>query len=383
MSIRTKAKGEEGAAAVEFALIVGLLAILIFGLLEYGIAFWQVQNLRAAAREGARVAAVRGDTADISQAMVGSSAGSLGSGFVGFSASRVCDQANEGLPVTITINNGALAPSVQEAFNVSIPFLPPITLDPDAQRNVPMRVNEWIRSRLRLRRDDGATAVIVILTLVALLGMIILTVDVGQLLYKRRAMVNASDAAALAAAQSCAGLADSDSPDCHGEHLRGGQREHRPSAGSPISPAATARPSATSPSSTGCSRDSSSRGCSVSTARRSEDRGHGRLGADRVRQPAPDRGLHGAGAGQLRHPGGDSTRVTPCYLWYDNDLFNNSAFGFLNLCTATDPCQQGWDVGRSELRARTSGRACGTIGSRATGAADPNEVTPPFTYVCG
>ena len=61
MSIRSKAKGEEGAAAVEFALIVGLLAILIFGLLEYGIAFWQVQNLRAATREGARVAAVGGD----------------------------------------------------------------------------------------------------------------------------------------------------------------------------------------------------------------------------------------------------------------------------------------------------------------------------------
>jgi Flp pilus assembly protein TadG len=131
MSIRTKAKGEEGAAAVEFALIVGLLAILIFGLLEYGIAFWQVQNLRAAAREGARVAAVRGDNGDISQAMIDSSAGSLGPGFVGFTATRVCDEANEGLPVTITITNGALAPSVQEAFNVSIPFLPPITLDPE------------------------------------------------------------------------------------------------------------------------------------------------------------------------------------------------------------------------------------------------------------
>ena len=81
------------------------------------------------------------------------------------------------------------------------------------ERNVPMRVNGWSRSRLRLRRDDGATAVIVVLTLLALLGVIVLTVDVGQLLFKRRAMVNASDAAALAAAQSCAGLADSDSPD--------------------------------------------------------------------------------------------------------------------------------------------------------------------------
>jgi Flp pilus assembly protein TadG len=130
MSIRTKLRREEGAAAVEFALIVGLLAILVFGLLEYGLAFWQVQNLRAAAREGARVAAVRGDTGDISSAMVESSAGSLNAGFSGFSTSTVCDDDTAGDEVTVTINNGALSGSVKEAFEVSIPFLPPITLNP-------------------------------------------------------------------------------------------------------------------------------------------------------------------------------------------------------------------------------------------------------------
>ena len=76
-NLRREAKKEDGAAAVEFALIVGVLAILVFGLLEYGLAFWQVQNLRAATREGARVAAVGGDKAEIRAAMVGSSAGSL------------------------------------------------------------------------------------------------------------------------------------------------------------------------------------------------------------------------------------------------------------------------------------------------------------------
>src|ERR687896_1909858 len=89
MNIRKKLRREEGAAAVEFALIVGLLAILVFGLLEYGLAFWQVQNLRAAAREGARVAAVRGDDAAVRDAMVESSAGSLRGGWA-FSRSRTC-----------------------------------------------------------------------------------------------------------------------------------------------------------------------------------------------------------------------------------------------------------------------------------------------------
>jgi Flp pilus assembly protein TadG len=130
MRMRAKLRREEGAAAVEFALIVGLLAILVFGLLEYGLAFWQVQNLRASAREGARVAAVRGSSGDISDAMVSSSAGSLEPGFSGFSTSTTCDDNSDGVPVTVTINNGALSASVREAFEVSIPFLPPITLNP-------------------------------------------------------------------------------------------------------------------------------------------------------------------------------------------------------------------------------------------------------------
>jgi hypothetical protein len=52
--------------------------------------------------------------------------------------------------------------------------------------------------------------VIVVLSLFALFGMIILVVDVGGLLYARRGMVNASDAAALAAAQSCIGVTENE-----------------------------------------------------------------------------------------------------------------------------------------------------------------------------
>ena len=76
------------------------------------------------------------------------------------------------------------------------------------------RVIDKVLARPSRLRDEerGATAVIVALTLIALCGMIVLTVDVGQLLFKRRAMVNASDAAALAAA-SCAGISDSESPE--------------------------------------------------------------------------------------------------------------------------------------------------------------------------
>src|SRR4029453_8337784 len=60
-------------------------------------------------------------------------------------------------------------------------------------------------SLLRLRdEDDGVTLVIVVLTLIAMMGMLVLVVDVGGLLWKRRELVNAPDAAALSAAHTCA-----------------------------------------------------------------------------------------------------------------------------------------------------------------------------------
>ena len=63
-------------------------------------------------------------------------------------------------------------------------------------------------SRPRLPAPDGengATLVIITLSLLAMFGMMVLVVDVGSLLYARRALVNSADAAALAAAQSCGG----------------------------------------------------------------------------------------------------------------------------------------------------------------------------------
>jgi len=130
INLHRNSRREEGAAAVEFALIVGLLAILIFGLLEYGLAFWQVQNLRASAREGARVAAVGGDQDAIETAMVNSSAGSLTGGETIVVAPSLCTDDTIGDQVTVSIT-GNLSGAVQEAFEVSIPFLPPFTLTPD------------------------------------------------------------------------------------------------------------------------------------------------------------------------------------------------------------------------------------------------------------
>ncbi|WP_369133087.1 TadE/TadG family type IV pilus assembly protein [Modestobacter sp. I12A-02662] len=55
--------GERGASAVEFALIVPLLIVLVLGIAEFGHAFQVQGTLSAAAREGVRVMALQNDPA--------------------------------------------------------------------------------------------------------------------------------------------------------------------------------------------------------------------------------------------------------------------------------------------------------------------------------
>lgn len=53
-----KTRNEKGAAVVEFALILPILVIIVFGIFQFGIAFNNWISLTHAAREGARLAAV-------------------------------------------------------------------------------------------------------------------------------------------------------------------------------------------------------------------------------------------------------------------------------------------------------------------------------------
>ena len=237
----------------------------------------------------------------------------------------------------------------------------------------------------RLRDDErGATAVIVVLSLLALFGLIVLTVDVGQLLFQRRGMVNASDAAALAAAQTCAGLNDSDVPEAMADAF----------AVNNVGNAITALPNITEM--VGC--DSESYGhVSVEYAMNQNLFFAGVLG---ISGPASVRTAATAGWGPagganplpiVVYTGNDQGSCdiqedTPpdvdCYLWFDNDLFNGSSFGFLNLCTATDPCTHGWDV--------NAGDNCPNVGASlrddwisGNWSGGPNVVNyPDPTYVC-
>lgn len=56
-------QSDSGAAAVEFALVMPLLVLLIMGIVTFGRAYQTQAALAAAAREGVRVMAVRNDPA--------------------------------------------------------------------------------------------------------------------------------------------------------------------------------------------------------------------------------------------------------------------------------------------------------------------------------
>lgn len=58
---RPLARQERGAAAVEFALIVPFLVLLVFGIVSYGVMLSFRQTMSQAATEGARAAAVQLD----------------------------------------------------------------------------------------------------------------------------------------------------------------------------------------------------------------------------------------------------------------------------------------------------------------------------------
>lgn len=62
-----KMKRQDGAAAVEFAIVATLFFVLVFGVIDFGFGLWSWNSTANAAREGARKAAVDANVGDITQ----------------------------------------------------------------------------------------------------------------------------------------------------------------------------------------------------------------------------------------------------------------------------------------------------------------------------
>ena len=117
-STRRRLHDERGAAAVEFALVVTILLLLLFGVFEFGRVFSQLEVLNGAAREGARVAAVRGTAAEV-QAATNTAAEPYELSEPA-SVDKTCDDDTSGEPVTV---------SWTQHVEVSIAILPTYSQD--------------------------------------------------------------------------------------------------------------------------------------------------------------------------------------------------------------------------------------------------------------
>ena len=231
--------------------------------------------------------------------------------------------------------------------------------------------------------EEGAIAVIIVLCLTALLGMVVLVVDVGGLLTMRRKMITTADSAALAAAQSCA-KNDAGSASAQADALANANV----SSATRQSYAYGPQGCGTSPSGTVTVEYSALQKLFFAPILGSDDT---------LNVPAEATALWGPSAGGSAPPlvvSSDSTGAFPCAatvpqncnFWFDNTGAgtSNSSWGFLSLDTSNG----NWPA---NLAGNSPTRSCSTSGSSSiiswissggvevSLVADPN-VTP--TYVC-
>jgi Flp pilus assembly protein TadG len=72
--LRASLPGRKGSTTVEFALVLPVLMVLLFGIVEFGLIFKDVLAINQAAREGARAAAVGSTTTTVSNRVTSSAA---------------------------------------------------------------------------------------------------------------------------------------------------------------------------------------------------------------------------------------------------------------------------------------------------------------------
>ena len=99
----TTSRGERGAAAVEFALVVPLLLLLVLGIAEFGRAYNVSSTLASAARTGARTMALENSASAARTATQGAATG------LGVSASQItvtpssCPTSSTGSTTLVTV----------------------------------------------------------------------------------------------------------------------------------------------------------------------------------------------------------------------------------------------------------------------------------------
>lgn len=127
---------EGGAAAIEFALIMPVLVLFVFGIIGFGLAFMQVQTIRGALREGGRAAATGASATEVQHHAFDSALGAIDSAgnvevHPNTGTRPVCTPQSIGDDATVSYDTSHLPGG---GIRVWIPFLA-IHLSPSLEAN--------------------------------------------------------------------------------------------------------------------------------------------------------------------------------------------------------------------------------------------------------
>lgn len=112
-----RTRRDEGASAVEFALVVPILVLFLVGIIQFGVIFFQWIECTHAAREGARWASLRKPWDEVVARTKGAAPG-LDAASIQVLRSPIDYATRVGQPVTITVRYPApvFTPGMRELF---------------------------------------------------------------------------------------------------------------------------------------------------------------------------------------------------------------------------------------------------------------------------
>ncbi|MBD3377478.1 pilus assembly protein [candidate division KSB1 bacterium] len=114
-------KKSNGQSMVEFALVLPLFALMLFGIIEMGRLWMTMNVITGAAREGARVAAVTAPDAGRVQAAANNvlAGSNLGGATVSVSGPNGASEVTVTVSLTYTTLTGTIVPGLPNTFNLT------------------------------------------------------------------------------------------------------------------------------------------------------------------------------------------------------------------------------------------------------------------------
>lgn len=119
VGVSGKFKDEEGASAVEFAIVLPVLLLLILGIIQFGLIFFNYISITHATREGARWAALGQPDADVKSKVIDSAPGV---NIISITINPAGDRSSrQGEPVSVHVESKVtvIAPFIAEAMGLA------------------------------------------------------------------------------------------------------------------------------------------------------------------------------------------------------------------------------------------------------------------------